>query len=581
LESSNSYIDQDSQRNELETLRSQLEETALQLEEANDVINAIRSGEIDALVVKGQQGHQLYTLKSADQTYRIFIEQMTEGAVTLNFEGNIIYCNSQFSSLVKFPLEKTIGQSFNKFIHPSFRNDCKELITNGWNGKTRGELSLVTTDGDEIAVLLSLKTLDLDEGLSMSIIVTDLTGQKQAQRLLQLKNVQLEEAQRQTQHANANLENTVKERTRELEINIEQKTIVEEELRRNQEQLSRILETMAEGVILVNAEGLLTYINPMAQRILGLRESQLEQRTYYSPEWKYLRLDRSLMPKTEHPLLVTMNTGEPVYDYEIAIEQPGKPLFYISVNAAPIRNNRSEIIGGVATFMDVTNRRRDIQQKDEFISIASHELKTPITSLKASLQLLSRMKDNPSHKMFPVLIDQSNKSLDKVSVLIGDLLNSSKITEGHLQLNKKEFVISKLVNDCCSYIRNEGTHSIITEGDLDLTVTADPDRIEQVIVNFVDNAIKYSPDSKEIYIEIQKIDGYARVSVSDKGPGIPSEKLPHLFDRYYRVDTSGAQYSGLGLGLYISSEIVKKHGGYIGVESEQGEGSTFWFTLPL
>ena len=130
-------------------------------------------------------------------------------------------------------------------------------------------------------------------------------------------------------------------------------------------------------------------------------------------------------------------------------------------------------------------------------------------------------------------------------------------------------------------MRIEGVYTIRSEDDVDLKVCADAGRIDQIMINFVNNAIKYAPGSKEIRIKVERLGNLAKVSVIDKGPGIPPEQLPYLFDRYYRVDSSGSQYSGLGLGLYISSEIIKKHDGQIGVESEIGKGSVFWFTLPV
>jgi signal transduction histidine kinase len=168
----------------------------------------------------------------------------------------------------------------------------------------------------------------------------------------------------------------------------------------------------------------------------------------------------------------------------------------------------------------------------------------------------------------------------KITTLVEDLLNTSRMRESQLHLNKSRFGIVDMLNSCCSYIRLTGDHELIFEGDPEIQVYTDEHRIDQVIVNLVNNAVKYAPGSREIYLKAKKLDDMAKISVCDTGPGIPLEKQPHLFDRYYRADQS-AQYSGLGLGLYISAEIVRKHGGEIGVDSTPGLGSTFWFTLPL
>ncbi|MDP9082116.1 MAG: ATP-binding protein [Bacteroidota bacterium] len=221
-----------------------------------------------------------------------------------------------------------------------------------------------------------------------------------------------------------------------------------------------------------------------------------------------------------------------------------------------------------------------LRKKDEFISIASHELKTPVTSLKASLQLLDRMKNNPS-PMMPRFLDQANRSMAKITHLIDELLNVNSMKEGQLRLNKAPFIIATMLDQCCSHVRAAGEHELVVQGDETLPVNADEDRIEQVVVNLVNNAVKYAPDGKKIYLIIEKDGNSAKISVRDTGEGIPKDKIPHLFDRYYRADYGGGQYSGMGLGLYICKEIIKRHGGTIGVDSEIGVGSTFWFTLPL
>lgn len=247
----------------------------------------------------------------------------------------------------------------------------------------------------------------------------------------------------------------------------------------------------------------------------------------------------------------------------------------------PIKNGEGKVDYWLGTATDIHDLKLLQQQKDDFISIASHELKTPITSLKASLQLLDRMKNQPSQAMLPKLVEQANKSIDKVSTLVEDLLNSSKSNAGQLHLNLTSFIISQVVQDCCTHVRSEGKFDIITTGEMELQVFADSERIDQVMVNLVNNAVKYAANSLEIRVHITREQNMARVTVTDQGPGIPAEKIPHLFERYYRVDTSGKQISGLGLGLYISAEIIRRHGGQIGVESELGKGASFWFTLPV
>ncbi|MBL4676209.1 MAG: PAS domain-containing protein [Mucilaginibacter sp.] len=244
-------------------------------------------------------------------------------------------------------------------------------------------------------------------------------------------------------------------------------------------------------------------------------------------------------------------------------------------------DNDGTAVSIAGTMMDITDSKAYDQQKDDFISIASHELKTPVTSLKAALQLLDKIKDNPSPGMMARLIEQSNRSMDKISGLIEDLLNLSRMNEGQLHLEKSNFDIVQLLRDCCSHVRVAGKHELILTGEEHLEVFADEHRVDQVVVNLVNNAVKYAPGSTNIILDVEKLENEVRISVTDTGPGIPKDKQAFLFERYYQTDASGYKNSGLGLGLYISAEIVKKHNGKIGVDSVTGEGSTFWFTLPI
>lgn len=267
--------------------------------------------------------------------------------------------------------------------------------------------------------------------------------------------------------------------------------------------------------------------------------------------------------------------------YETRLLRPGQPVKWLRFQAQIYFDSRGERLRNLGTVIDITQYKALQQQKDDFITIASHELKTPITSLKASLQLLARMKENPNTTRFPKLLDQATRSMDKISELVEDLLNVSKMNQGEIGLKKSWFSVVEMLAKSCDHVRGSLKHELVLEGDLALMVFADEHRIEQVVVNLVNNAIKYAPDSYRIFLQVEKTGEMARISVKDTGPGIPADKIPHLFDRYYRADPSGKQVSGLGLGLYISAEIVQRHGGHIGVDSVVGTGSSFWFTLPL
>lgn len=256
-------------------------------------------------------------------------------------------------------------------------------------------------------------------------------------------------------------------------------------------------------------------------------------------------------------------------------------VHWVKVNGQVYFDTYKQPVRMIGTVIDITEQKRLQQQKDDFLSIASHELKTPITSLKGSIQLLERMKNNPSPQHLERLIDQAVRSMNKVSTLVEDLLNVGRANESQLRINRTRINIAELLQNCCNHIRADDNYMIVVQAPPVLMVDADEHAIDQVITNLVSNAVKYAPNSREIILSAYPDGEYVQISVEDFGPGIPKDKQPHLFERYYQVNASTYHRSGLGLGLYICSEIIKKHNGQIGVQSELGKGSIFYFTLPL
>ncbi|MGH1517624.1 response regulator [Chryseobacterium sp. JK1] len=240
----------------------------------------------------------------------------------------------------------------------------------------------------------------------------------------------------------------------------------------------------------------------------------------------------------------------------------------------------------VGTFTDIDGQKKAEKEKDEFLSIASHELKTPLTSIKAYIQLLDRKLKLDKESAEAGFVTKVQDQIEKLNTLITDLLDVSKIENGKLKISKKPVNLEKVISNAVETIlqTHENKVRIDRHGNKpDILIPLDEIRIEQVLINFLTNAIKYSPHNNQVIVttfvdeEAQEV----RVNVTDFGIGIPDFKQDAVFKKFYRVEESSLQFQGMGIGLFICSEIIKQHHGTVGVSSIVDEGSTFYFTLPL
>ena len=257
---------------------------------------------------------------------------------------------------------------------------------------------------------------------------------------------------------------------------------------------------------------------------------------------------------------------------------------YHLLRMSPVFEGRT-IKNWVGTFTDIEDQKKAEKEKDEFLSIASHELKTPLTSIKAYMQLLDRKLKIDNKNAESVYVTKALSQVEKLNSLISDLLDVSKIENGKLKINKKPADLENLINNTIDIIlqTNENTSIKIDRhiGKINRLIPFDEIRIEQVLINFLTNAIKYSPENNHIIVTTFIDDDEVKVSVTDFGIGIPDFKQDAVFHKFYRVEESSLHFQGMGIGLYICSEIIKQHGGTIGLSSKVEEGSTFYFTLPL
>jgi len=265
-------------------------------------------------------------------------------------------------------------------------------------------------------------------------------------------------------------------------------------------------------------------------------------------------------------------------DIQVRLNRPDGIIHWLNMKGKTETGEDGKAMKLIGVISDITKDKIMERHKDDFISIASHELKTPVTSLKASLQLLGRSSDQQSDRN-RLLISQANKGINRITLIIDDLLNAGRNYREQLEFRKTNFNLYELAQEIIEQFASE-TQNVSITGNKDMRIHADSERIGRVLTNLISNAVKYAPGTTEIRVELMENEDFIKVSVIDQGPGISPEKIPLLFDRYYQADDQQSQYSGLGIGLFICANIIRKHEGQIGVDSIPGQGTTFWFTLP-
>jgi two-component system CheB/CheR fusion protein len=538
---------------------SEIEELRQKLDEANETIEAIRSGQVDALLVKDLNGPRIYTLKSADQTYRVFIEKMTEGAVTLNRKGIILYSNSRFASMMDLPLSKIIGSYFKSFVSYEFKETFEKMIDNGWNGESKSEISLIASHSQQIPFLISTATLELDEGTALSLILTDLTVQKNTERELKEKNDLLKSAQAFTDQLNNELELKVNERTKELLT--------------SREHFKFLASSIPAIVWTALPNGDYDYFNQQWYDYTGLTYEQSIGKGWQSV------IHPDDINHTFAEWNKSLETGIPFKSEDRKRSAKGVYHWYVA-HGLPVRDSDQKIIGWCGVCTDIEDQKSDMEKKDEFISMASHELKTPVTSLKAYTEILMMSLESGESTGALKMLTKMDMQIEKLTRLIGDLLNASKASAGQLKFHYEKIDFNEMVDEVVSVMQlSAGSHQIELNLADTKIIEGDRNRLGQVIINLISNAVKYSPHADKVIVSSVNNDAAITLCVQDFGIGIPHSEQSKLFSRFFRV--SDNTYPGLGLGLYISNEIIKRHSGIMNFKSEDGKGSTFCFSIPV
>jgi PAS domain S-box-containing protein len=497
-----------------------------------------------------------------------WLDVSPDALVVVNQVGQITLVNSMVETLFGYSHEELIGQSLEALLPERFHaihSLHRERYVASPRTRPMGaglELYGRRKDGTEVPVDISLSPLLVDGLLYVLGAIRDITERRRLQEREHIARAEAEER---------------------LEF------------------LQLILDELPTGVYLVQGEeARLVLANRAAASLWGAiwRVGQSMQDFLTTNCIRVFNTNGEELPPAALATLRAVQQDETQREYQEVIHHADGTALPVLVNAV-VLNQRllaampvdkgedgdqpSKSVGPVALLVqqDVTERMELERRKDEFIGMASHELKTPVTSIKTYVQVLHRRLTKQGDEQSATVMTKIDTQLGTLTRLINELLDITNMTTGALSWHEVIFALDALVREVVEDLqRGAEHHQIIFENNEPVQISADRERIGQVLANLLTNAIKYTPQGGTIVVK-QILNGeMVMVSVEDSGIGIPQEEQGHVFERFYRVRSSEHEtFPGLGLGLYLSAEIVKRQGGRIWVESQPGIGSTFFFTL--
>lgn len=532
-----------------QTLREEVEQLRAQLAEAEETLRAIREGEVDAIVVSGSEGERVFSLTGAEQVYRLIVETMREAAVTLAFDGTILFANAQFGQFVKRPMKRIRGHSLTEFVAPDHRATVAALLSTNPAQPVKTRLVLQDSDGMCIPAHVSSSILDQPDGTSICIVATNLTD----------------------------LENST-ELVRQLRR--------QQEALRSSERLYRAIgESIDYGVWVCDAEGRNTYASESFLKLVGMTQEQCS-----SFGWGSV-LHPADAERTMAAWKECVRTGG-TWDIEHRFRGVDGQWHPVLARGMPVRNERGEITYWAGINLDISSLKRAEEalqeadrHKDDFLALLGHELRNPLSPIAHAVDLLRSL--GPADERQRRAHDMIDRQLTHLVHLVDDLLDISRISHGKILLRREIFdlvaMVDAVVEDHRPLLESNGLRLHLALPPALLLVEGDRVRIAQVVANLLTNAGKFTPAGGHVSVELNAgPDSEAHITVSDTGIGIEAELLSCIF----RPFTQGAHRpevarGGLGLGLALVQALTELHGGTVCVNSAgPGKGAQFIVTLP-
>ncbi len=487
------------------------------------------------------------------------LESITDAFFALNREWCFTYVNHRAELLLQRTREALLGRN----VWEEFPGSTESIFYEKYNEALATQKMVQFEDFyAPVATWLEVRVYPSRDGLA--VYFHDVTQRKQAEeereqllRQLEIERASAEAHARQAEAILADMKNS------------------EEQLRVSEERFRLLCDNAPIGIAVSQSTNNI-YINQTFVNMFGYDTAEELMRI------PFLEL---VIPECRKQILTYVALrarGETApTSYETTGLRKDNSTFTLAVNVGrmPLANDMVSI-----TFItDITERKEAERRKDDFLSMVSHELRTPITSVKAYTQLLQRMFEKEGEQQPVQYLSRMDTQLNKLTQLIMNMLDVSRLQANKLVFQKEPFDFDVLVRNVVEDIQKTTTHyTIEIDGSIGKEVFGDKDRLEQVLRNLLLNAIKYSPKSSIVHVNLSTTSTQVMVQVQDYGIGIPKHQQAKVFERFYRVyDNNDTTYPGLGVGLYVAHEIIAQHGGVLSVESVEGQGSTFSFSLPF
>jgi PAS domain S-box-containing protein len=342
-------------------------------------------------------------------------------------------------------------------------------------------------------------------------------------------------------------------------------------LTQRNEELEDFLENGSIPLHWVDGNGIIVWANQAELDALGYTRDE-----YIGRSIKDFHADEPVI----NDILTRLVNKETLRNYEARLKCKDGSIRHVLINSN-VRWKGDKFVHTRCFSRDVTELKELEHKREEFLGAASHELKTPLTSLQAYVQLMELTLQQGDATKSILYLHKTKSYLNRLNNLISELLDISRIQGGKLECNFTTIDLDELVTEVVDGVQHTVSHKIIRQGGISKLVRIDKQRIEQVMINLLTNAAKYSPGADKVIVTVKESNNEAVISVRDFGIGLTPAQQQKVFERFYRAEKDQSRFKGLGLGLYISHEIIKQHRGKIWVNSEEGKGSTFHFSIPV